>query len=134
MNNLQANLLISNNISYFLSEPFEVSKKEIKNIEVGSWLKIEQESLDIVVDNLRATIFAKDGYLFLEKKENKDKKFKIKKEQFSIKYYLKKELINNLMVISKLPIKAVLFKGKKEFATINLYIDKAIFLEIKELL
>jgi hypothetical protein len=38
------------------------------------------------------------------------------------------------MVISKLPIKAVLFKGKKEFATINLYIDKAIFLEIKELL
>jgi len=134
--NLQADSLISINSNYFLSEPIELSKKHIKELKVGSWLKIEQEYLDIFVikNSLSAKIFSKDSYLILEKKEKKAKKFKIKKEQFSIKYGFQKELVNRVMAISKLPIRAVLLKGKRDFANINLYINDAIYLEIKELL
>ena len=137
-NNLQANSLISNSNNYFLSEPIELSKKDYKDLKVGSWLKIEQNSFNILINNkdkyIYAKVFNKDGYLLIKKSKQKIKKAKKDSQYFSIKYTLDKELINTIMVLTKFPIKAVLLKGKKDYAYIELYIQDSIYIEIKELI
>jgi len=136
-NNLQANLLIESNLNYFKSEPISLSKKSIKALKNGSWIKIDQDSLNVVIDSkktlFKGKLFSSKEYLLIEK-NRKIKKLKNSKENFTIKYYFDKELFNTTTAVVKMPISAIMYKGKKEFAKVELFITDNIFIEIKELL
>jgi len=137
-NNLQADLLISSKLNFFISEPFTLNKKSKNSLKVGSYLKLNSNSLSVALKSkssfLMAKVFAKNSYLFIKKCKKNTNKFKIKKDNFAIKFNLEKELLTNQTAIAKMPINAIMLKGKKEFANINLYISNAIYIEIKEIL
>ena len=140
MNNLQAKSLnfFLNKNNFFISEEIEIDNNDIKKIEKGSFLEIENIFIKFFHIKNRKIVAsiklkAKGNYFFIDYKAYKrEKKFNDNIHNFTLRFNTP-FFREGYFAISKMPFNAYLFFQNKEFATINLYFNNKFYIEIKEL-
>jgi len=142
-NNLQAiSIQKLNSINfnrYIQSEDIYLDKKKFKKIKNGSWLNIETVKIDANCfengKNRCSIKLTPNGEYLYAKVTNIVKKYsKCKKECFNLRVKIDYIPHNSQFIIDKFPMSAVMYRGTKEFAYVNLYFNGTFVLEVKELL
>ena len=133
MNNLQADSLKSLNL---IKSDFLVS--ELIDIEdgfgSGDWLQIDAKSIKLSAvsdkkSKASARLKFKDGYFFIDLKPQKEVKFKEAKS-FNIRIAFNYIDYKGELALSKMPLSADLYKGKKFYAKIELYFEERFYLKV----
>ena len=142
-NNLQAGSLVNVNesIIFLCSSLIKLNKKEFQNLKKNYWLQIQNSNLEVNIIKLnkiiyKAKLYGSNGYIFLDIKDSKKKKFtdKSNKELFVLKAKIDNTFNLNHMIISKNPLNAILYRNKKNYAKVDIYFKNYIYIKIKEIL
>jgi len=146
MNNLQARQLanfgfLNNSKTIAITEPIEIGKSVLKNLQKDSWIEIESQTLKAwLVENstklAKLKLSVDDNYLYAKTKfYKKERKFKDKtsKESFNLKFDAK--IVNDgKYIIDKLPIFVKITSSSRELAYAELLFEDKFYLNIKEIL